>query len=99
MLKIMTSIKEKIRFKKAIQRDHAISSARNNLVLAEKHGVIQWKALSDRLLRVWRRDKRDKFVDWRPHRNELCLCIVGRTKIRKRGTLLDDVLDLLDREI
>lgn len=95
----MTSIKERERFRKAILRDNAISKARNNLVLAEKHGVVQWKALSDRVLRVWRRGKRDCFVDWWPHRCELRLCIVGRSKIRKRGVLLDDVLDLLDRGI
>lgn len=95
----MTSERLQTRFKRAIERNDKIAEARNNLVLAEKHGVVQWKALSDSLLRVWRVGKRNRCVDWRPHRDEARLIIFNGQRIRKRVCILDDVLDLLDLEV
>lgn len=95
----MTSERLQIRFKRAIERDDKIAKARNNLVLAERHGVLQWKAVSDTLLRIWRVGQRDKYVDWRPHRDEGRLIISSRYRLRKRVRLLDDVLDLLDLDV
>lgn len=93
----MSSDKIKQRFQKARVRDEFIANARNSLVRAEQYGVIQWKALSDKTLRVWRPDRRNFFVDWRPHRFDARLILNNRTVVRKRrARQLDDILDLLD---
>jgi hypothetical protein len=93
----MSPEKLRRRFTKAKQRDELIAEARNCLVRAEQHGIIQWKALSDKTLRVWRPKARNYFVDWRPHRLDARLIKSNRCVIRKRrARQLDDILDLLD---